>query len=160
MNYLIINGIKTLLTASTMSFISTLGKDAIISTLSITTNSVISVSKYILNIDKPYFNDIKNNLENTDIYNTTLVINEIIGEQEKKQDMNNSIKRAIMGVNDILAKIDIELKTIQDEMNKHEKKFFKSLSKFNCTENINNILKYEKILMKRYDLLKDCLTIN
>jgi len=159
MDFLVLKTISAFIGGTPISFLTTLGKDVIIKTLTTTTNSIINLSKYMLYINKPYFTDVKLELEKMDINNGVSIIHELVKEQEKYENMNNSIKTSVLGVNDILIKIDNELQIIMDLMANHEKKYFKSFRTFNCDDNIKKIKCYDEILSKRYKLLKDCIMI-
>jgi hypothetical protein len=146
--------------AKSVSFLSHLGKDLVIKTLTTTTGSIISIIGYVTSTDKPYFNDIKYEFQKLDLQNTLSVVEKIIDEQNSSSDMKDSVKAAILGVNDILQDIHNELIVIKDAMDNHEKKYLQYWRSFNCSCNIDTIKEHDNILYKRYELLKDTLIID
>lgn len=149
-----------------LPFLTTIGKDIIIKSITTTAQSIISISNSIKNNTQSSLTQIKNELDLIDINNSAHIICNLVSEQSDiimssdKNNMPNSLKRAIIGVNEILTKIEDELNIIYESINHHETKYFKNWRKFDCKCNIDSIKKYELILFKRYKLLKDTIMIN
>jgi len=145
--------------AKNVSIMSTLGKDIVLKTLSLTSSSVIGGISWITSSDNPSFDKVKNQFEKMDLLHSVQVIENLILEQAYVDNLNTSVKKAIIGVNEILIKIDEELRIIQKEMEYHQTKYFKTWRSFNCSLNIKTIQKHHEILIKRYKLLMELLNL-
>jgi hypothetical protein len=108
-------------------------------------------------MDQPCMKDFKNMLEEIDLEFRIEVLDKLVKEQTENVPI--SVKRALLGVNDILVKIEMELKTVKKSIENHNKKWFKSWRRFNCSCNANTLKKHNKLLMKRSQILTDLLII-
>lgn len=140
--------------------VATISKDFAIKSLTTSMKSIMTLSNCIIGNDKQYFSQIKNDIDTIDINNSVNIIYENVLEYSESENLSNSIKSAIMGVNDILSKIESELKIIRNAMIHHESKYFNKWRNFNCDINILTIKKHEHILQKRFKLLKDTIILN
>ena len=86
------------------TIMSRVGTDFAVRTLTTTTSSICSLLSHLTSYDTVGIDDIKNELFKIDLENKVMVIEELIREYEKKE-VRPSIKRAILGVNEILSKI-------------------------------------------------------
>jgi transposase len=141
-------------------FLATISTNFAIDSVKKSTSSILNLSNYIISSDKPQYSQVKSELESLDIYNSVYIIFELVLEQQKYDNLPNSTKRSIISVNDILSKIEDELNTIKNAMIIHEKKYFNKWRQFDCSINIDIIKKHEKILFKRYKLLRDLIMVN
>ena len=141
-------------------FLATISTNFAIDSVKNSTKSILNLSHYIISSDKPQYTQVKSELESLDIYNSVCIIYELVAEQKINDKLQNSTKRAIISVNDILSKIEDELNTIKNAMVKHEKKYFNKWRQFDCSINIETIKKHEKVLFKRYKLLRDIIMVN
>ena len=98
--------------ASTM--VSTLGTDIVIKTLTTTTSSIGSVISYLTTNTKPGANDITNTLAELDLEFTVNVIESVINDYKEKE-LSDSLKKIILGVNEILELIHKELNAFAQE---------------------------------------------
>jgi len=146
--------------AKTTFLLSTIGKDIILKTLSATSESIISITTYILDSKHSCINEIKQKINIMDLQFTITIIKQIIQEQNNNFDnLQESVKKAILGVNYVLKKIEKELKEIIKNLEYHETLYFNQWRNLDCDNNINEITNLNKILMKRYNLLIDLLKI-
>ena len=140
------------------TIMSRVGTDFAVRTLTTTTSSICSLLSHLTSYDTVGIDDIKNELFKIDLENKVMVIEELIREYEKKE-VRPSIKRAILGVNEILSKIHDELTIIKEAVETHQKKYFSSWRSFDCKYNIKILQKHKAILDERYNLLIDLLKI-
>ncbi len=140
------------------TIMSRVGTDFAVRTLTTTTSSICGLLSSLTSYENVGIDDIKNELSKIDLENKVMVIEELIREYEKKE-VRPSIKRAILGVNEILSKIHDELTTIKEAVEAHQKKYFNSWRSFDCKYNIRTLQKHKAILDERYDLLIDLLKI-
>lgn len=141
-------------------FLASITTNYAIESVKTSTKSILNLSHHIVSSNKPQYVQVKSELESLDIYNSVYIIYELVNEQKKHETLKNSVKRAIISVNDILAKIEGELNTIKNAMINHENKYFNKWRQFDCTINIETIKKHENVLFKRYKLLRDIIIVN
>ena len=83
-------------------FIATISTNYAIDSVKSSTKSMLNLCSHIISSDKPHYTQVKSELESLDIYNSVCIIYELVVEQKKYDKLPNSIKRAIISVNDIL----------------------------------------------------------
>lgn len=144
-----------------VSILSGVGTNLLVSTITTTTSSVCGIVRSISSSNQPGLEYVKAELEKIDLEHNVTVIQELIDEQKvaKDEEVKNSVKQALIGVNQILEKIHKELKTIQEAMNHHQTKYFNGWRSFNCKCSIKNIIKHKELLDTRYKMLVDLLKI-
>jgi len=148
---------SVIFSAKTLSFINTVGIDVIGKTISATTTSIASIITHFASVDQAGINEFKKVLEEIDLEFKIGVLEELVKEQ--KGDAPISVKKALMGVNDILVKIEVELKTIKKAFEGHQQKYFRGWRTFDCSCNIDTIKRHSELLESRSDELKDLLKI-
>ncbi len=142
-----------------VSLASTVGTDVIICTLTNTTAAIGSMLIHLTAYDKPGMEDIKHRLLDTDLEHTVGVIEELVKEQDTTKEMPNSVKKALIGVNETLNLIHRELLVIKNAMDHHETKWFGTWRAFDCRCNIDVITKNKNILDRRYNMFVQLLEI-
>ena len=143
--------------AKTLSFINTVGVEVIGKTISVTTNSIGGLVTHFMKMDQPGIMEFKKTLENVDMEFKIGVLEELVKEQKGTTPV--SVKKALMGVNDVLVRIDAELKTIKQAFEYHQTKYFKGWRKFDCSCNIETIKRHSQLLDNRSRVLTDLLKI-
>lgn len=93
----------------------------------------------------------KNTIEEQDVYSKIKVIHEFIdsipnGKKEKCKIAINNIELS-------LCLIEEEIETIKKGIETHEAKYFKYFRYCDYKRNVDNLVKYVKILNSRFDLL-------
>ena len=142
----------------TFSIVSTIGTDLIIKTLTTTTSSICTVLTHLTYNDQPSVQDMIDQLKQIDLEHTITVIEELVREQEGKET-HTSVKKALLGVHEILEKIHDELKSVQKAVEYHDSKYFRNWRSFNCSYSIETIKKHKLLLDNRYKILIDLLKI-
>ena len=148
---------SVIFSAKTLSFINTVGIDVIGKTISTTTSSIASIITHLGSVDQAGIIEFRKVLEDIDLEFRIGVLEELVKEQ--KGDAPVSVKKALMGVNDILVKIEVELKTIKKSFDEHQQKYFNGWRSFDCSCNIETIKKHSQLLRARSTELKDLLKI-
>ena len=150
-----------LIGGKTVSILSKVGTDIVIGTLATSTSAVGGMLTSIYSSDKPGLKEIKSQLDKIDLEHIVGVIRALINEQSNKKniEMKDSVKKALIGVNEILVKINDELNEIHNAINKHNGKYFSSWRSFDCKCNINQIKEYRDLLDKRYKMYVELLNI-
>jgi len=148
-----------ILSTKTISIISAIGMNVIIKTLTSTTNSICTLITHLTSYDQPGIEKIIKCLKDIDLEFYITVISQLVNEYKDIQ-VNSTIKKALLGVNDILEEINLELTIIKEAIEYHKTKYFSSWRKINCKCNINTIKKHKIILENRYKILVDLLKIN
>lgn len=139
--------------------INKLGTDVVISAVTTTTSSVIRVLSYITAMDHLGTQDIKNRLVDIDLEFFITVLDQLVKEQKEKIN-KESVKLALVGMNNILEEIHKELNIIKETIEYHQSKYFSSWRSFsNCSYSIDSIKKHKDILHQRYEILTDLLSI-
>jgi len=152
--------IETMILGSkTMGIISTVGKNIIIKTLTTTTSGLGSLITYFTHSNQPGVKDINETLREIDLNFTIKVIEELVLEYDKKEIEQRSIKKALLGVNEILTNIHEELSSIQIKVEEHGMKWFSNWRSLDCKESIDKIKRHKLILDHRYRMLIDLLKI-
>lgn len=135
-----------------------MGTDLIIAGITKSTTSIISGIQYLTSTNQQYVNEILNDIKNTDLVFTVEIIEQFVKEQENK-DVSASVKKALIGMNDILEEINAELKKIKEMVETHDRKMFSGWRSFDCDKNIDQIKKLSEVLNHRYNILIDLLKI-
>jgi hypothetical protein len=143
--------------AKTLSFINSISMDVIGKTISVTTSSIGSMISHFASMDQPGIVEFQKALEDVDLDFKVGVLEELVKEQKGSAPV--SVKKALMGVNDVLIKIDVELKTIKEAFEYHQTKYFNSWRTFDCSCNVETIKRHSKLLDKRTQILTELLKI-
>lgn len=146
------------LSSKVTSIISTVGIDLIIGTITTTTSSIINVIKYIATSIDFGVSGLISEILLLDLEFTLGIIDELVKEQQHKQ-LTESVKRALLGVSEILESINNELSIIKKEIDYHNTKYFNTWRKLSCQSNIETITKYNALLTHRCKMLFDLLKI-
>jgi peptidoglycan hydrolase CwlO-like protein len=93
----------------------------------------------------------KHLIEEQDVYSKIKVIHEFIDTIPEKNQIKYKI--AIDNIEESLTLIEREIETIKIEIQDHEEKYFSSLRVCYYKKNVDNLVKYVKILDGRFDLL-------
>lgn len=141
-----------------ISILNTVGTNVIIRTLSTTTSSIGFLISNITTSDKKYLDDVKGFLETMDLEHKVNVVKELVREISGK-DVKDSVKLALLGITEILDKINKELLIIKDATDYHNSKFFGNWRKFDCSCNIETLEKHKKLLDARYSMLLDLVNL-
>lgn len=141
-----------------VSIISTVGASLIINTLTSTTTSICKIISSLTSYNQPNIRQIINELNSIDIEYTVKVIEQLVIEQDNKKT-TDSIKIALIGVNEVLEQIHNELKMIQEAINKHLAKYFNYWRPFDCSYILDMIRKHKELLDNRYKILINLLQI-
>jgi hypothetical protein len=143
-----------------MSILSSVGTSLIIGTVTSTTSTIVRSIAHLTSYDQPSVQEVVNKLQLIDLEFTVSVIEELVREQEKDgEEMKLSVKKALLGVLDMLEKIDTELKIIELAVKDHDAKYLNSWRTFDCGCNIKTIENHTSLLRHRYGMLRDLLTI-
>jgi hypothetical protein len=140
------------------SVVSAIGTDLVINTISTTTTSIGCMIKYLTTSNQPGIDEIINTLNNTDLDFTIIIIDHLVKEQSGK-NLNESVKMALIGVNEILELIHKELDTIKKAIEYHKTKYFNTWRGFSWSGNLNLIKQHNDILKNRYQMLLELLKI-
>ena len=143
--------------ARTVNFVNSVGIDVIGKAVNVTTGSIGNLVSQFMHSKEEDAIDIQSTLESIDIEFKVSVLEELIKEQRGNAPV--SVKKALLGVNDILVKIDGELKTIKEALDYHQTKYFKNWRTFDCSCNIKTIKNHCKILDERSKVFTDLLKI-
>lgn len=127
-------------------------------------DSLICTSKILIqrckkirscNINTETLDLIKEKIIKSDIIFKIEIINEITKEIKEELDdkiFNESIKKCLIGLDEILENINDELMDIENSIEYHKTKYFYYWRSFNC-KNTKNFDTMIEVLDKRYDLL-------
>jgi cellobiose-specific phosphotransferase system component IIB len=142
------------------SILTGVGTSLLVTTITKTTTAIGSNVKIITTSDNPSLEYVKKELAKIDLVYTVEVIKEVVREQDiEGKEMKDSIKRALLGVNEILEKIHDELNTINESIKNHESKYFNGWRGFTCKYNLRTIIKHKNILDSRYKIFIDLLKV-
>ena len=151
--------IETALIGSKVAILaSTVGTDILIKTVTNTTSSIVSMTGYLMTSSQPGINEIVSTLKKIDLEFTVGIIEELVKEQEGKE-LEESVKKAMIGVNETLGLINQELDSMKQAIEYHNTKYFNSWRSFSWTGNVNNIKDHNEILKNRYMILFELLKI-
>lgn len=148
-----------ILSSKATRVISNIGTDLVLSTITNTTYSIGQMINYFTISDRYGADKVIDTLNDIDLDFTIGIIDELMKELSDKE-LNNSVKKAIIGVNEILEIIHKELDNIKLAIEYHKTKYFynwRSLSyDHQCFDQIK---KHNNILKHRYQILIELLTI-
>lgn len=148
---------SVILGARTLSFMNSLGMEVIGKTINVTTSSIGGLVSHFMKMDQPDIMDFKKTLEEIDLDFKISVLEELVKEQTGQAPI--SVKKALFGVNDVLVKIDAELKTIKDAFEYHQTKYLNGWRRFDCSCNVETIKKHSRLLDDRSRVFTDLLKI-
>jgi len=146
------------LSAKASSVVSHVGTDLIIGTITSTTSSIGSMIKYLTSSSQAGISDIITVITASDLEFTINIIEQLVKEQDAKQ-INESVRKALVGVSEILELINQELSSVKKATEAHKTKYFKGWRSFCWDGNIENIKKHNMILRHRYGILFELLKI-
>lgn len=145
------------------SLVSTVGTSLIVRTVTTTTSAIGGSIAHITSYDQPGVLEVTAKLTTIDLDFKVKVIEELVREQESGvkdgEEFRPSVKKAMIGVLEILENIRTELTVIEEAIRAHEDKYWKNWRSFDCTCNIKTIEAHTKILDQRYAILRDLLLI-
>jgi len=143
--------------ARTLNFMNSVGVEVIGKAVNVTTGSIGSLVSQLMHSKEPDVVHIQKTLEEIDMEFKISVLEELIKEQHGVAPI--SLKKALLGVSDVLVKIDAELKTIKQALDYHQTKYFKNWRSFDCSCNIQTIKHHSRILDERSKVFTDLLKI-
>lgn len=120
-----------------------------------TCNAFFSLTQYISS--ETDHKHVYKQLSDLDLEYRVSIINELV--KDCCNNDNELIHKAVLGLNDILGKINKELQQIDELIRNHSKKYFNSWRDFNCDGLIDEIKHHKKILEERYKILIDLLNL-
>lgn len=160
MNLLVATLLDSLLFSTTItSELTLITASVLITALTTTTSQIFTLVNQMTSTKNSTYNKIINRLHEEELCTFISIIDELVKEQSDKTILKNSVKKAILSVNEILLLIKEELLLIQKKVNKHNEKYFSYWRYFNCDYNIDRIFSHHKKLTKRYNMLIDLLKI-
>lgn len=149
------------------SIMSTISTELIIRTITKSTVAIGNLLNYITinnqenqtnQTNQNYITKISNAIQNMDMVFTINIIEQVVKEQENKT-LPESIKKALIGVNDILETINKNLNCIKKSIEHHNTKYFSSWRSFECECDIDTIKNNNEILKQRYFILMELIKI-
>ena len=147
-----------ILSSKATSIVSNVGTDLIIGTITSTTSSIGNMIKYLAISTQPGVSEILDMISSLDFEFTISIIEQLVKEQEGKQ-INESVKKALIGVSEILEMIHNELISVKKAIENHNTKYFSGWRSFSWEGNIGTLEKHNIILSHRYKMLFDLLKI-
>jgi hypothetical protein len=141
---------------STTALATVIGKDLIYTSLSTTTNALVSTFNYITKANKPGLDDFKNRMKDIDLYQTISLLGAFVNELEtNNKEMPDSLHIALNGVDIILKEINKELEHVKDKIEQHNNLWFNSLRPTNFENSIKRMNKhYCTLEMRKTDLFE------
>lgn len=146
----------TMITSPTI--VASVGTNLIVGTITTTASSIGSMIRYLTSNTSPGINEILNFLTLIDLEFTVGIIEQVVKDLEQ-QSLNESVKKAIMGVNEVLTLINQELTSIKLAIEEHNAKYFNNWRAFKWTGNLDNIKKHNEVFKHRYEMLFELLKI-
>lgn len=139
----------------------TIGADLLISSISTTTSSIGSAIKYLSKSSQKEISEILELIKEIDLEFTINVVEHLIKEQNIAEvtDDKNSVKKALIGVSEILDVIHIEFVSIMEAVDNHNKLYFNKWRKFSWNGDVETVKKHNNILLKRCKMLFELLKI-
>jgi hypothetical protein len=148
-----------ILSSKATRVISNIGTDLVLSTISNTTYSMGQMISYFTTNNQYGIDKVVDTLNDIDLEFTIVIIDELIKELSNKE-LTNSVKKAIIGVNEILEIIHKELDNIKLAIEYHKTKFFCNWRALSYDHQCFNLIKkHNNILKHRYQILIELLTI-
>lgn len=141
-----------------LTAINTAGTNLIINTITTTTTSIFGVLKTITTTSGPKVKEYIDQIKVIDLEFTITILDQLVKEQEDKV-LQESVKRALVGVNEILLNIHKELKILEESIRYHNTKYFNDWRSFSSTASIELIKQHNDILKNRYNMLFELLKI-
>ena len=138
--------------------ITTVGTDIAIRTLTTTTSSIGSLISYLTTNTKSGASDINSTLVSLDLEFTISIIENVVKEYDEKE-LNEPLKKALLGVHEILELIHKELNLIKEAIEYHNSKYFKNWRSFSWSGNTEAIKQHNNTLKSRYSMLLELLKI-
>ena len=93
----------------------------------------------------------KNLIEEQDVYSKIRVIHQFLDNLTDSK--KNNYKTAIDNIEESLNNIELEIEIIKKGIENHEEKYFKYFRVCEYKKNVDNLIKFVKILDGRFDLL-------
>lgn len=146
----------TLITSPTV--VASVGTNLIVGTITTTASSIGSLIKYLTTNTSPGINDILTFLISIDLEFTIGIVEQVVKELDQ-ENINESLRKAIFGVNEILTLIHQELASIKTAIEEHNAKYFNGWRAFKWTGNLENIKKHNEIFKHRYGILFELVRI-
>jgi len=130
-------------------------------TLNAITSSIGNLISNITTYESSKINirSVKESIEYMDLDYKINVIKTVVKEIEARGNISDSVKLALMGINEVLDRINDELGTVQKAIEYHNSKYFCGYRSFNCSCNIEQIIKHNEILDSRYRILLDLIKL-
>lgn len=147
------------LSSKATSVVSSVGTNLIIGTITTTTSSIGNTIRYLTTSSQPGINEILDSLKSSDLEFTVNIIEQLVKELNDIH-FSESIKKALIGVNQILDLIHMELDSVKKAIELHNNKYFNTLRSFYWNGSIENIRKHNIILKHRYTILFELLKIH
>lgn len=148
-----------LLSGKAASIVSTVSTDLIIGTITTSTKAIGSMLTYLASSEQNGIKDVISIIKSTDLEFTISIIEQVVKEQENKT-LPDSVKKALIGVNDILDMIHKELDNIKNAVEYHNTKYFNTWRSFSCDCNMETIKSHNELLNHRYSILIELIKIN
>lgn len=139
--------------------VASVGTNLLVGTVTTTASSIGSLIKYLTTNTSPGINDILAFLTSIDLEFTIGIVEQVVNELDK-QNINESIHKVIIGVNEILSLIHQELASVKLAIEDHNAKYFNGWRSFKWTGNLDNIKKHNEIFKHRYGLLFELVKIS
>lgn len=140
-------------------FVGAVGTDLIFTAVRTTSNGIIGGVNYINSSDKSGIGHLKAAIEMLDIDNKVNIINAFAHELDG-EDLHNSLKLALVAVENILHKIDNEIKLITKTIEEHNSLYFSYWRSLDYSANLANLKVHNSILDARLDLLLKLLQVD
>lgn len=142
------------------STLGTIGTNVIVSTISTTITSIIISLKTIAGcyVNHPTITNVLDNLNNYDFEFKTSILRHII-EEHKHLNSIDSIKESLLGVNEVLSEIHIQVAELEKCILDHNKKYFTSWRTFEWNGNVKIFTNLNEKLDRRCNYLFDILKI-
>ena len=142
-----------------LSILSAASKSILVNMLTSTIKSIYGYTNFITTTDKSNCDKITSEIHKMDLTFTTNILEHVIKENTD-DNMCESLKYAIMGVNDILEIIELELYKIKVDINNHKCKYFNYWRSLDCDNSVKIIRRNKLLLDKRHDVLLNILKLN
>ena len=126
-----------------------LGKDLVTKAISNTSNNIFTEINGLMADGDFVF---KSLLEDLDINSKLDIVNSFVNEIEP-QNHNDTIKKALKYLHEILEKINLEIENIKKEIETHKQKYFYYLRSPNYKDTLEKLKLHIKILDDRFNLL-------
>ena len=142
-----------------VSLLSLVGSDVILNSLVNSSNAVMNTVMNIMIYDSVDILHYTNKIQQLDLQYTVTIINELIVNYNKTE-MTNVIKKALIGLTEILDLIHDQLLKVKESIDNHQKKWFNSYRNFECKCSLITLENYSKTLDRRFNIFVEMLKIN